>query len=267
MKLTKKPANRNGEITSKCHWHRRREAVACGAQTRRGYCRACHAQAMRPAPFDGAIWLAALVALALALVGGVGCGGQDFTSMGGARPAEDAGTEGSLGSATGAGGGRSGGSPGNSGGSLGGSGGSPGGSGNSGGSSGGSGGSPGGSGGSSEGSGGSTITPEDGGAPEAAAGGAPSGGGFTGSGGSAAGAGGSLAGSGGSAVGSGGSAAGSGGTVSEGAPCSNAAKACDSSWCDPSCASQCWGPPLIIHWLACCPVSGSCGCVEPTKCL
>ena len=217
MKLTRKPANRNGEIASKCHWHRGRMAVACGAKTRRGYCRACHTQAMRPAPFDAAIWLAALVALALALVGGVGCGGQDFTSMGGTRPTEDAGAEGSIGSATGAGGSSGSGGSRSAGGSLGGSGGSPGGSGGraegSGGSLGGSGGSLGGSGGTpggSGGSGGSTITPEDSGAPEAAAGGAPGAGGSTGSGGSTTSAGGSTVGSGGAsmggAIGSGGAA-------------------------------------------------------------
>ena len=247
--------------TKKCHWHSRRKAVACGWASRKGYCRECWpANAKDPTrsahvwspPHDATIWLAALVALTLALVGGIGCGGPGFSSEPGARPAEDTGTEGSLGSATGAGGECSGGSPG-------GSGGSPGGSEGSGGSPGGSGG----SGGSPENSGGSTIAPEDGGEPEAATGGTSGAGGSTGSGGSLAGSGGSLAGSGGSDAG----ASSTGGAVNQGAPCSNQASACDSSRCAPSCASECWGGPLNLHWLACCPVSGGCGCVEPTKCL
>ena len=209
--------------SERCHWHSRRKAVACGWASKKGYCRECWpADAKDPTrsahvwspPHDAAIWLAALVALALALVGGVGCGGQDFTSMGGTRPTEDAGAEGSLGSATGAGGSSGGGGSRSAGGSLGGSGGSPGGSGGRAGGSGGraegSGGSPEGSGGSTEGSGGSTIAPEDGGAPEAAAGGAPGAGGSTGLGGSTTSAGGSTVGSGGAsmggAIGSGGAA-------------------------------------------------------------
>jgi len=78
MIATKKPSNENGKMTSKCHWHPRRVAVACGTQTRRGYCRKCHTFVNRPLPFDASIWLAALVALVLGLLGGVGCGGSSF---------------------------------------------------------------------------------------------------------------------------------------------------------------------------------------------
>ena len=98
-------------MKTKCHSHPHRKAVACGRASHKGYCRECWpANAKDPVrsaylpPFDATIWLAALVALALALVGGVGCGGERFSSAAGTRPTEDAGAEGSLGGSSEAGG-------------------------------------------------------------------------------------------------------------------------------------------------------------------
>lgn len=48
---------------TKCRWHRRRNAVAVGVQSKHGYCRECWAAKSRwleeKIPYDAAVWLAA----------------------------------------------------------------------------------------------------------------------------------------------------------------------------------------------------------------